>query len=46
MLRFWRMHSLQKVAAVHGSVHSHFDADRSLTGWDHYKQARSAAFAE
>jgi putative transposase len=31
MLRFRRMHSLQKFASVHVSVHSHFNADRSLT---------------
>ena len=46
MLRFRRMHSLQKFAAVHGSVHNHFQADRSLTSRNHYKAARAAALAE
>jgi putative transposase len=46
MLRFRRMHSLQKFAAVHGSVHNHFNAERSLTSRDHYKAARAAALAE
>ncbi len=43
MLRFRRMHSLQKFASVHVSVHhNHFNAERSLTSWDSYKQARAA----
>ena len=46
MLRFRRMHSLQKFAAVHGSVHNHFNADRSLSSRPHYKQVRTAALAE
>jgi putative transposase len=46
MLRFRRMHSLQKFAAVHGSVHNHFNAERSLTSRPSYKQARTAALAE
>jgi putative transposase len=46
MLRFRRMHSLQKFVSVHGSVHNHFSADRSLSSRDHYKQARTAALAE
>jgi putative transposase len=46
MLRFRRMHSLQKVAAVHSSVHSHFNADRALSSRPAYKQARTAALAE
>jgi putative transposase len=46
MLRFRRMHSLQKFAAVHGSVHNHFNAERSLSSRDTYKQARTAALAE
>jgi putative transposase len=40
------MHSLQKFASVHGSVHNHFNAERSLTSPDTYKQARTAALAE
>ena len=46
MLRFRRMHSLQKFASVHGSVHNHFNADRSLTDRDNYKASRAAALAE
>nr|WP_246045525.1 transposase [Rubellimicrobium roseum] len=46
MLRFRRMHSLQKFAAVHGSVHNHFNAERTLTSRDTYKQARTAALSE
>lgn len=46
MLRFRRMHSLQKFAAVHSSVSNHFNSDRSLTSRDVYKQARTAALAE
>ena len=46
MLRFRRIYSLQKFASVHGSVHNHFNADRSLTSRDTYKQARTAALAD
>ncbi len=46
MLRFRRMHSLQKFASVQGSVHNHFNADRSFTSRDIYKAARTAALAE
>ncbi len=46
MLRFRRMHSLQKFASVHGPVHTHVSTDRSLTSRDHYKQPRTAAPAE
>ncbi len=40
MLRFRRMHSLQKFASVHVSVHNHFNAERGLTSRDNYKQTR------
>jgi putative transposase len=43
MLRFRRMHSLQKFASVHGSVHNHFSADRSLTSRNTYRATRTAA---
>ena len=46
MLRFRQMHSLQKFASVHSSVHNHFNAERSLSSRPHYKQARTAALAE
>jgi putative transposase len=41
-----RVHSLQKLASVHSSVHNHFNADRSLSSRPRYKQARTAALAE
>ncbi len=46
MLRFRRMHSLQTFASVHGSVHNHFNAKRSLSSRPVHKQARTAALAE
>lgn len=46
MLRFRRMRSLQKFTAVHESVHNRFNADRSLSSRDTYKQTRAAALAE
>ncbi len=46
LLRFRRMHSLQTFAAVHGSVHTHVSADRSLADRSTYKQTRPAALAE
>ncbi len=46
MQRFRRMRSLQKFAAVHSSVHNHFNQERSLTRRDHFKDHRTAALAE
>ena len=46
MLRFRRMRSLQKFAAVHSSVYNHFNHERSLTNRDHFKLNRTAALAE
>jgi putative transposase len=46
MLRFRRMHALQKFASVHGSVHNHFNSERSLTSRNVYKSARTVALAE
>jgi putative transposase len=46
MLRFRRMHALQKFASVHGSVHNLFNTERSLTSRQAYKQARTAALTE
>jgi putative transposase len=46
MLRFRRMKTLQKVSAVHGSVHNHFNKERHLTDRRSYKDQRSAALAE
>ena len=39
MLRFRRMHSLQKFVAVHSSVCNHFNSDRSLSSRNVYKAA-------
>ena len=46
MLRFRRIHSLQKFASVHSSVHNHFNSDRSLSSRSAYKASRTAALAE
>ena len=44
--RFRRMKTLQKFAAVHGTVHNHFNQERHLIGRDLYRERRSAALAE
>lgn len=46
MQRFRQMRSLQKFAAVHGSVHNHFNQDRHLYSRQNFKQNRTAALAE
>ncbi|MEX0861047.1 MAG: DDE-type integrase/transposase/recombinase, partial [Cucumibacter sp.] len=46
MQRFRQMRSLQKFAAVHSSIHNHFNQDRHLSPRDTFKQARTAALAE
>jgi putative transposase len=46
MLRFRRMRSLQKFAAVQSSVHNHFNLERHLYNRDHFKLNRQAALAE
>jgi putative transposase len=46
MLRFRRVHSLQKFAALHGSVHNHFNQDRHLSSRENFKARRAAALAE
>jgi putative transposase len=46
MLRFRRMRSLQKFAAVHASVHNHFNQERSLSTRPNFKLNRAAALAE
>jgi putative transposase len=46
MLRFRRLHSLQKFAAVHASVHNRFNSDRSLSSRTFFKVNRAAALAE
>ena len=46
MERFGRMRTLQKFAAVHGTVHNLFIQERHLISHDLYRQRRSAALAE
>jgi putative transposase len=46
MLRFRRMRSLQKFAAVHGSIHNHFNQERTLISRQNFKDRRAAALAE
>ena len=46
MLRFRRMRSLQKFAAVHASVSNHFNQKRSLSSRDIFKVQRTAALTE
>jgi putative transposase len=40
------MKGRQKFAAVHVSLHNHFNNDRRLTKREHFKSRRSAALAE
>lgn len=46
MLRFQRMRSLQKFAAVHSSVNNLFNHERHLYSQDNFKLNRTAALAE
>lgn len=46
MLRFRRMLSLQKFAAVHSSIHSHFNKQRGLSSNGSFKASRAATLAE
>ena len=46
MERFRRMKTLQKFAAVHGTVHNHFSQERHYIGRDLYRERRSAALTE
>jgi len=46
MLRFRRMRSLQKFAAVHASVRDLLNTERSLTSRSNFKLNRAAALAE
>jgi putative transposase len=46
MLRFRKMRSLQKFAAVHGSVHNHFNQERHLASRPAFKERRAAALTE
>ncbi len=46
MLRFCRMRSLQKFAAVHSSIHNHFNQERPLFSRDKFKLNHAADLAE
>ena len=46
MQRFRLMRSLQKFAAVHGSVHNHFNKERHLYSRQNFKENRTAALFE
>ena len=46
MQRFRQMRSLQKFAAVHSSVHNHFNQERHLYSRKSFKLNRAAALAE
>ena len=46
MERFRRMKTLQKFAAVHGTVHNHFNQERHLISRNLYRERRSVALAE
>ena len=46
MAKFRNVKTLQKFAAVHASIHNHFNQDRHLNRRDIFKQNRSAALAE
>jgi putative transposase len=46
MLRFRRMHSLQKFASIPASFHNHFDPQRSLSTRSTFKLNLDAALTE
>ncbi|MEZ5880868.1 MAG: IS6 family transposase [Nitratireductor sp.] len=46
MQHFRQMRSLQKFAAIHGSIHNHFNQERHLYSRQNFKQNRTAALAE
>jgi len=46
MLRFMRMHSLQKFASIHASLHNLFNSQRSLSKRSTFKLNRDAALTE
>ena len=46
MVKFRTVKTLQKFAAVHASIHNHFNHQRHLNCRDIFKQARAAALAE
>jgi len=46
MAKFRNVKTLQKFAAVHASIHNHFNQERHLNRRDVFKQNRAVAFAE
>ena len=46
LANFRDIKTLQKFAAVHASIHNHFNLERHLTCRDNFKQNRSVALAE
>ncbi|MCZ6588055.1 MAG: DDE-type integrase/transposase/recombinase, partial [Alphaproteobacteria bacterium] len=46
MAKFRDVKTLQRYAAVHASIHNHFNQDRHLNCRDIFKQNRAAALAE
>jgi putative transposase len=46
MLRFRQTRCLQEFAAVHSSVHNHFNQERHFYSQDNYKLNRTAALTE
>ena len=46
MQRFRQMRSLQKFAAIHSSIHNHFNQERHLYSRQNFKQNRAPALAE
>ena len=46
MLRFRRLHSLQKFVSLHASVHNHFNHERHLNSRTTFKLRRAAALTE
>jgi len=46
MARFRDIKTLQKFAAVHASIHNHFNQERHLNRREIFKKNRSAALAE
>ena len=46
MQRFRSMRTLQKLVAVHASVHNHFNQERHLYSRSNFKLNRTAALAE
>jgi len=46
MAKFRNVKTLRKFAAVHASIHNHFNLERHLNRREIFKQNRAAALAE